>query len=497
MERCARCGNGLPTSLPCHVCWEGHADAKFVALLIEAAAGEDRAAAQQALRLLSEIDDDRALVALRSASTHENPSVRSAVLRSLGWCGERGDVAVASTFLRDPEPSVRAAARRALANLGGAAAVDALYESLQAASEEEREDVQAALAWLGDRRELDAIRAQAIARLHESKWNMRPRYLHSEGAIYALIKLGTGSDRRALIDEVLEMIVRAEILDPAQPNHSPDVSLAQGAEVKLRIQLQGAGFREEADELRATFYERRADKLPTERQRPTMREVPCEPLLPRSVARLTMRSLNFEQPPVGESPPAKFGGQPDWLETPCWPLTPEGEPMVFYGQLPLIDESGRIAYVFFDLSGETDSFEFLGDGNAVVVQPGPAPQVPIQKTATGPGLFELVPQPARYGSAAIHRAYERFIEFEAGFDPPEWTWPELPEGEYPAESEDGWNKLGGTPQFLQGEGGPPGEGWRFAFQFSASWAGEELADGAECYGFINTDGRGALGWDCH
>ena len=497
MERCGRCGNGLLTSLPCFVCWDGKADAEFVDLLIGVAAGEDRAAAQHALGLLAAIDDEGAVTALRSACTHGDPAIRSAVLTSLGWCGEAGDVAIAAAFLGDPEAKVRAAARRALANFGGAAAVEALYGSLEAASEEEREDVQAALAWLGDSRELPAIRAQAIARLHESQWSIRPRYLHSEGAIYALIRLGTETDRRALIDEVLEMMDNAEILDPARPNHSPDVNLAQAAEVRLRIQLLNAGFGEEADRLRDVFHEHRANKLPAEHRPPTMTRTACEPLLPSSVPRQTMRSLATEAPPAGERPAAKFGGQPDWIDTPCWPLTPEDGPMVFWGQLPVMDEPGRMAYIFMDLSGDTDSFEFLGDGNAVIVQPGPPPQVPTREAATGPGLFECIPQPTRYGAASINRVYERFIELEAGFDPPEWTWPELPEGEYAARPEDGWNKLGGTPQFLQGDGGPPGAGWRFAFQFSAAWAGHEIADGAECYGFINTDGRGALGWDCH
>ncbi len=293
------------------------------------------------------------------------------------------------------------------------------------------------------------------------------------------------------------MMASAEILDPAQPNYSPDVNAAQRAEITLLIELKRAGFQEEADRLRADFYECRQNRLPSDLRRPLMRPVVCEPLLPRTVKRLTMRSLHTDPLPDSERSLAKFGGQPDWIDTPCWPLTPAGDAMIFYGQLPVIDEPGRVAYIFIDLSGDTDSFQFLSDGNAVVVQPGLAPQVPTQATASGPGLFERAPQPERYAPAAIYRPYERFIGFEAGFDPPEWTWPDLPEGEYPAEVEDAWCKLGGTPQFLQGEGGPPGDGWRFSFQFSAGWAGQDFADGAECYGFIHADGRGALGWDCH
>jgi hypothetical protein len=51
--------------------------------------------------------------------------------------------------------------------------------------------------------------------------------------------------------------------------------------------------------------------------------------------------------------------------------------------------------------------------------------------------------------------------------------------------------------YLQGDEEPLGEGWTFAFQFTAAWFGDELADGAECYGFVNTDGAGAFLWQCH
>ena len=498
MERCARCAGGFVTELPCYVCWDGKADAEFVELLVEAAGGEDRTVGGHALRLLQAIDDDRATPALRIATSNGSPAVRAATAKSLGWSGDSRDLGIVASLLGDPEPVVRAAARSALANLGGRDAVDALHDSLQATTtEEEREDTYAALAWLGDSREIDAIRAQAVARIHQSRWSHRPRYMQSEGAIYALLRIGTEADRKLLVDEVVEMMATAEILDPEKPNYSPEVNLAQGAETKLRIELQRAGLDAEADQLRETFFEARRDRLPANTRPTLVNEVRCEPVLARTVARLTMRSLRTDRPPVGERPTAKFGGQPDWSGTPCWPLNPDGDPMVFYGQLPMIDAPERTAYIFFDLTGEGESFEYLGDGNAVVIQPGAAPHVPTREAATGPGLFERVPQKERYSPAEIHRPYERFIELEAGFDPPVWTWPELPEGSYRAAEEDAWCKLGGTPQFLQGEGQPPGDGWRFAFQFSAAWAGQELADGAECYGFVNDDGRGAIGWDCH
>lgn len=57
--------------------------------------------------------------------------------------------------------------------------------------------------------------------------------------------------------------------------------------------------------------------------------------------------------------------------------------------------------------------------------------------------------------------------------------------------------MAGKPLTPQGEQLPPGDGWTFAFQFSAAWAGRELGDGAECYGFVREDGTGAFLWQCH
>ena len=51
--------------------------------------------------------------------------------------------------------------------------------------------------------------------------------------------------------------------------------------------------------------------------------------------------------------------------------------------------------------------------------------------------------------------------------------------------------------FLQGEEWPEGDGWRFLFQFSAATVGHDLADGAECYGYLREDGSAAFGWQCH
>src|SRR4029078_12652737 len=92
---------------------------------------------------------------------------------------------------------------------------------------------------------------------------------------------------------------------------------------------------------------------------------PREPLLPRSLPTLGMATLTDR--PVGPGPPSKFGGQPDWLEEPVWPLDRERVPRSFYGQLALIDQPGRLVYLFTAIDGEDP--DHPGSGSAALVQP--------------------------------------------------------------------------------------------------------------------------------
>jgi hypothetical protein len=60
-----------------------------------------------------------------------------------------------------------------------------------------------------------------------------------------------------------------------------------------------------------------------------------------------------------------------------------------------------------------------------------------------------------------------------------------------------WNKVGGTPRFLQNDETPSGAGWRFLLQFTAALIAREFGDAAECYGFVSDDGRGVFLWQSH
>lgn len=226
------------------------------------------------------------------------------------------------------------------------------------------------------------------------------------------------------------------------------------------------------------------------------RGVRTEPVEPRDVPRLAFKELLEAPVDPSERTPAKFGGQPDWVDEPAWPLGPGDRPMVFYGQLPVPGREGT-AYIFINQDEQVLSADPLADGNAVVVQPGADPHRPTAARWKGPQLFEFVHDYKRFRVRASMRPYCRWVVMEAGADPAHWSWPPIPEGHYVVTEHGDSNKLGGTPLFLQGEEWPPGEGWRFGFQFAADWAGEELGDGAECYGFFNDDGRGAFLWQCH
>jgi HEAT repeat protein len=470
--------------LPCVQCWEARGDGRLVSLLV--AQCEDGASG--ARRLLASIGDPAAAAALREAMSHDDPGIRAAAISSLGWSGDVGDVAAVATATRDPDQDVRIAARATLADLGGEQAADALASSLDGPEEDERAQAAEALAWLGDTR--------AIEPLHELVPHELGGIVHHyrRGVLRALARIGSREDVLRMVAAVTRVVA-----DGAATPRTPEFWRAQESATQLCIALQeerpdflaeaGTRLREAGPELPAIA------RWPGSSGGPRIVEA-VEPVGERVVPRVALAELSETPWPAASSPPPKFGGQPDWVDQPAWPLGADSAPLIFFGQLPVATEGQRrTAYVFVDPEG--DHWEPLGMANAVLVQPGAPCQLETAPLSTGPQLFEYVPEGGPFRRRSRARPYERFIRLEDGADPSSWEWPELEPETYRRDAPGDWNKLGGTPLFLQGEQFPPGEGWSFAFQFSAAWAGRELGDGAECYGFVREDGAGAFLWQCH
>jgi hypothetical protein len=500
---CSRCGGDLARhceELPCPQCWTGQADDALARRLIARAddalrTGEEalasiadpaarsswvtaarnadasvRAAgkrarvaevlARAALSPLGQIGDPRAASALRAAVEMTRPRVRAAGLRGLGRSGTRDDAGRVARCLGDESETVRSAARVALAELGGPAAADALAAHLETTVEREQVECMTALAWLRDPRALPLARRLAPGALANFNERMTVR---------ALLQVGTEADVAALRTLMIDDIRRN---GPRAPSYA-NMAWALGREDR------------DAQRTLRTWLSEDGLGLTPETTDPI-----SAPARPRTVARMTLTELT-PTPASDAWPPAKFGGQPDWLESPAWPVASDGRSLTFYGQLPLADEPARIAYVFINAGKRAETWAPLGDGNAVVTQPGPAPHLRCIDAATGPQLYAPVDESSSgFQPRSRYLPYERFVRLAPGADPPEWS----PQG---PEQHGDWDKIGGTPLFLQSEHTPPGDGWHFAFQFTAAWAGHELADGAQCYGFIRDDGTGALTWECH
>jgi len=92
---------------------------------------------------------------------------------------------------------------------------------------------------------------------------------------------------------------------------------------------------------------------------------------------------------------------------------------------------------------------------------------------------------------------EVFVELVDSADPADWDHPvEAPGRAFARDDDRDWNKIGGTPHWLQGEESPEA-GWEFLAQFTADLLATERGDGAECYLWQHPDGRVAFGWQCH
>jgi len=180
-------------------------------------------------------------------------------------------------------------------------------------------------------------------------------------------------------------------------------------------------------------------------------------------------------------PVTKFGGQPDWLEEPQWPVSEEYEDrlMSFMGQIVLDkgmlgNDKDIIAYIFLTHSKDAqdsmdcDPIELANWGNresAIIIQPGGEITCETKNVKEGPCMFD---------EDGNH--YEYIPALAEGYDPdyinPDVLWEmEKPEQDKYIDQICG-SKIGGVPSFFMcdewpGDEWPEGD-WKFLLQMIAS-----------------------------
>ena len=165
---------------------------------------------------------------------------------------------------------------------------------------------------------------------------------------------------------------------------------------------------------------------------------------------MNVMKISFSKEDVSSSsdkPTTKFGGQPDWITVPQWPISKTtGKPMEFICQIAIDKElfaksQGGMAYIFF-ASDETEDalptnyWEFEGGDNAIIIQPQGEifPYAEVQQLSSGPSA-----------SPETHFNMTRFDEPDLdplSDDQDEW--------QQAAEHLSG-TKIGGKPYFIQYE----------------------------------------------
>ncbi len=428
-----------------------------------------------AVRMLGDIDDARALDVVLAAARNPSAEIRRAALNSLGAIGDPRGVPVAIDALADPTDRVRWSAIGCLAELGGQEAREVLAARLT----HPEDDVLAAtaLAWLRDARAAPALLAAVE----------RPGFAGNvfRSPAVALAWLNdptTVSPLRAALES---------LADRWAASNGSWAARTAAQDIVTGLAMIGG---EDAEEAIAAAQPRFDGGLrPYLRagadQRPFAHRAPADPR--RSVPRWSLE-LRPAGLPVRE-PITKFGGQPVWLDAPTWPIAADGGPMTFMAQFAVPGVDG-LAYLFIDPS-EADQLDFGDPGYAgcLFIQPGPPPDAHLIQE-TGPSY----PSQGETLDGFVPRSSWRLVEsvptLEEGLDVPDWQAIGAEAAEDRDDDRD-WNKIGGTPRYLQ-TGPPPGK-WRFLFQFTASHVGHEMGDGAECYGLMSPDRRGLFLVESH
>lgn len=195
--------------------------------------------------------------------------------------------------------------------------------------------------------------------------------------------------------------------------------------------------------------------------------------------------LTFVQVAQPSKSLTKFGGQPNWLGLPEWPMSPgNGEPMTFLGQVELVSSifgemDGKVAYIFMNTDERfADSTWDPAEGEtAVIVQPG----------INGAKTEELI-----LGPAVEHNRFSSFDKSGlAEFEVADRSLNETTLDQFIS------CKIGGSPQWIQGEEFPfPNARLVLQMADDAAPIGVNFGTGA-AYVFVDSSGqKGAMLWQC-
>lgn len=228
--------------------------------------------------------------------------------------------------------------------------------------------------------------------------------------------------------------------------------------------------------------------------------------------RIRKHRISFQEvrSPVTD-PVSKFGGQPNWISEPQWPLSRKtGNPMRFICQIKLEkelfpDTSAEMAYLFMT-DGEGDdafvdgTYEPDGGENAVILQPG-VPAVPTKRLSEGPTLYRMTTKPGHDRLQSEPREFA--LNLTPDEDPPfvseKERWKMSESDAEAASTRMDENKVGGTPAFMQGDEFPfPGR-CRLLLQLDSCSVPFEInfGDGGVGYAFLNEAGDQAkFLWQC-
>ncbi len=470
--RCEICGDGEGAEgFPDWLCWDSRALPEEVHDWVRRLKINPN---DQAGRYLGSIGSPPAAIALREYLTIDDPMILALIVNSLGWSGNASDGPALISLIDHSDKRVRRSAAESLAELEITSAVEPLAARLARLDDDEQLErgwLLECLAWLRDPGILldlrEIVQTGGLCAQVGHNW-----------AAFSLARVGDASDRASMAQMAIAH------LESSAADGFIEPYAVRAKEWWAYEQAVGAVAPEELAATRAGLSDSARRALSTSPHSASTPEPSESETAEFSRPRRSIASFVDSPLPNRTPPQAKFFGQPDWLERPAWPIGGDGVPLLFYGQIPLGEN--HTAYLF---TGGPEEWQILGPGSALVIQPGGTCHLPTVELAVGPQCYDWIRDGERFRRRSRREPHpERFIVWADGADPEEFATDFT-------FLQSHWNKVGGTPVWLQPEE-TPGPEWKFAFQFEASFADNDRADGAVFYGLVSDFGEGALCWQC-